>query len=272
MTLQVPIDSHQPIKLLQITDTHLGAQTGETLLGLNTDYSLEQVVDLVRQEQPPVDLLLGTGDISSCGANSSYHRYRQLTKGLADQTLWLPGNHDSVATMKDAASDGNEMAGFATIGNWSIIMLNSKTPGEVGGSLTDEELDLLNGGLQQSRNGHALVCLHHHPISIGCDWLDEQRVSNADRLFSVLDEFAHVRGLLWGHVHQQIDRQRNGVKLMATPSTCIQFAADSADFKLDRLNPGYRWLNLQENGDIETGVSRVSGVEFDIDYNDSSGY
>ena len=127
-------------------------------------------------------------------------------------------------------------------------------------------------GLQQSREGYALVCLHHHPVSIGCDWLDEQKVSNADTLFSVLDEFTHVRGLLWGHVHQQIDQQRNGVKLMATPSTCIQFAADSADFKLDRLSPGYRWLDLQENGDIETGVSRVSGVVFDIDYDDSSGY
>jgi len=270
--LLVPIDSHQPIKLLQITDTHLGAQAAETLLGLNTDYSLEQVVDLVRRERPHADLLLATGDISSCGAGQSYHRYRQLTKGIADQTLWLPGNHDTVAAMREAAKDGNEMAGCATIGNWHIIMLNSKTPGKVGGSLSDKELAKLRVGLQQSREGYALVCLHHHPVSIGCDWLDEQKVSNAETLFSVLDEFTHVRGLLWGHVHQQIDQQRNGVKLMATPSTCIQFAADSADFKLDRLSPGYRWLDLQENGDIETGVSRVSGVVFDIDYDDSSGY
>ena len=268
----VPIESCQPIKLLQITDTHLGVQAAETLLGLNTDYSLEQVVDLVRRERPHADLLLATGDLSSCGAGQSYHRYRQLTKGIADQTLWLPGNHDTVAAMREAAKEGNEMAGCATIGNWHIIMLNSKTPGKVGGSLSDNELEKLRVGLQQSREGYALVCLHHHPVSIGCDWLDEQKVSNADTLFSVLDEFTHVRGLLWGHVHQQIDQQRNGVKLMATPSTCIQFAADSADFKLDRLSPGYRWLDLQENGDIETGVSRVSGVVFDIDYDDSSGY
>lgn len=270
--MRIPIDSHPPIKLLQITDTHLGAQAGETLLGLNTDYSLEQVVDLVRQEQPFADLLLATGDISSCGAVSSYQRYRHLTRGLARQTLWLPGNHDTVAAMRDAVGEGSEMAGGATIGNWGIIMLNSKTPGEVGGSLTREELDFLREGLQQSREGHALVCLHHHPVSIGCDWLDQQRVSNADELFSVLDEFTHVKGLLWGHVHQQIDLQRSGVKLMATPSTCIQFAAASTDFKLDRLNPGYRWLDLHENGDIETGVSRVTGVEFNIDYDDSGGY
>ncbi len=270
--MRIPVDHARPIKLLQITDTHLGAKAGEKLLGLDTDNSLEHVVNLVRTEQPPADLLLATGDISSAGSVSSYCRYRSLTTGLATQTLWLPGNHDTVSAMLEASGDGNEMAGIVDVGDWTVIMLNSKTPGEIGGSLTPEEIDFLRAGLQQSQAGHALICLHHHPVSIGCDWLDEQQVANADQLFAVLDEFSHVRGVLWGHVHQQFDQQRNGVKLMSTPSTCIQFATDSVDFKLDRLNPGYRWLALHKNGDIETGVSRVSGVEFDIDYDDSSGY
>ncbi|WP_240554913.1 hypothetical protein [Oceanicoccus sagamiensis] len=61
----------------------------------------------------------------------------------------------------------------------------------------------------------------------------------------MIDQFPSVRGILWGHIHQTIDRERNGVKLMATPSTCIQFAPNSPGFKLDRLNPaiaGYHYI------------------------------
>jgi hypothetical protein len=40
------------IRVAQITDTHLKAFAGGKLLGLDTDYSLQAVVDLVRREFP----------------------------------------------------------------------------------------------------------------------------------------------------------------------------------------------------------------------------
>ncbi len=58
---------------------------------------------------------------------------------------------------------------------------------------------------------------------------------------------------------------------MATPSTCFQFAPNEVDFKLDRRNPGYRWLHLLPDGGIDTGVSRVRH-RFDIDYDYTGGY
>jgi Icc protein len=97
-------------------------------------------------------------------------------------------------------------------------------------------------------------------------------VSNADQFFEVLDSFEHVRGVLWGHIHQVIDQQRNGVRFMASPSSCIQFAPNSPEFKLDLLPPGYRWLELSPDGTIETGVSRAFDFTVNIDVNDSKGY
>ncbi|MNE85163.1 3',5'-cyclic adenosine monophosphate phosphodiesterase CpdA [compost metagenome] len=46
----------------------------------------------------------------------------------------------------------------------------------------------------------------------------------------------------------------------------MQFAPQSADFCVDRLAPGYRWLRLLPDGTLETGVSRVTGIDFEIDY------
>jgi Icc protein len=60
---------------------------------------------------------------------------------------------------------------------------------------------------------------------------------------------------------------RNGVRLLGSPSTCVQFAPGSEHFKVGDQAPGYRWLRLHPDGGLETGVSRVADIAFDIDYN-----
>ena len=90
-------------------------------------------------------------------------------------------------------------------------------------------------------------------------------------LFAVLDRFPQVKAVLWGHVHQEIDRERNGVRLLASPSTCIQFAPGSEDFNVSEEAPGYRWLRLHADGRLETGVERVKNFAFTVDYG-SNGY
>jgi Icc protein len=262
----------QPIQLVQITDSHLGDQPSEPLLGMDTDASLEHVLQLVSQERDHIDVLLATGDISNGGSVASYQRFQQRTQQLASKALWLPGNHDQLPAMQQAVATGDELTTCVEIGNWQIVMMNSSTPGEVGGHFTPEEMKFLRDCLEQSTGRYVLICLHHHPIKIGSDWLDEQQLANSDEFFALLDEFDHVRGVLWGHIHQPINQIRKGVQLMATPSSCVQFAPGSPSFKLSRLNPGYRWLELYADGRLETEVSRVKNVEFDIDYEYSSGY
>jgi 3',5'-cyclic-AMP phosphodiesterase len=61
------------------------------------------------------------------------------------------------------------------------------------------------------------------------------------------------------------------VQLMASPSTCIQFAPDQPDFTIDAAMPGYRWFDLHADGTLRTGVSRVANVALDLDMA-SSGY
>jgi len=67
-------------------------------------------------------------------------------------------------------------------------------------------------------------------------------------------DHANVRGVLWGHVHQSLDRFIHGVRFMATPSTCAQFVPGSAEFAIDNRPPGYRFLELLPDGSIATEV------------------
>ena len=39
-----------------------------------------------------------------------------------------------------------------------------------------------------------------------------------------------------GHVHQESDAVISGIRMLTTPSTCVQFAPGSEDFALDDLS------------------------------------
>lgn len=261
------------VRVVQLTDTHLCKMRGGTLLAMDTDHSLQAVIDQVKVERPTIDLLLGTGDLSDQGALEAYQRLQRYFDQLTPNYCWLPGNHDDPVAMASVATRPGQLASDIRLAGWQIVMLDSQVPGEVGGELGPAELAMLEDALAAAaaEGLYSLVCLHHQPVAIGCEWLDEQMVADAGAFFAVLDRFAGVRGVLWGHVHQQVDRFRGDVRLMASPSTCVQFAPGSAGFMADSSPPGYRWLDLHEDGTLSTGVSRVRDVSFTVDL-DSGGY
>jgi Icc protein len=260
-----------PALLVQLSDSHLFAEADATLLGMNTRDSLQQVIELVLKQQPQIDLMIATGDLSQDGTLESYQLFRDLTRQIDAPARWIPGNHDEPRIMAEAAVHSALLESVVDIGNWRVTLLDSAVPGSVPGYLQDEQLQLLVRSLSEAPQRHHLVCFHHHPVSIGCAWMEPIGLRNPEALFAVLDRFAQVRAVLWGHVHQEIDQVRNGVRLIASPSTCIQFEPGSDDFKVSEQAPGYRWLRLLPDGQLETGVERVTGFDFQIDYG-SNGY
>jgi Icc protein len=261
------------LHVVQVTDTHLKAQEGGTLLDLDTDFSLRHVIELVGANRSGIDLVLGTGDISDQGSAEAYVRANSYFQQLGAPVMWLAGNHDRADTMASILGTNGQLDSVAESDHWQLVLLNSQIPGEVGGRLGSNQLQFLEQCLAEAeqKGRHSLVCLHHQPLVMGSAWIDEQMIEDADAFLQIIDRFSSVRGVLWGHVHQQLDIQRNSVKFMSTPSSCIQFAPGSEDFKLDSTAPGYRWLELYPDGSIETGVERVEGVKFEVDM-ESDGY
>ncbi len=259
------------VLLVQLSDSHLFAEADGTLLGMNTRDSLEKVVDVVLAEQSDIDFILASGDISQDGSVESYEAFRDQSARIAAPVRWFPGNHDELPQMEQVAQQGDLLRPIIDVGQWRVTLLDSAVPGSVPGFLEQSQLDLLERSLSEAPDRHHLVSLHHHPVSIGCEWMEPIGLRNAEAFFAVLDRFPQVRAVLWGHVHQEFEQMRNGVRLLASPSTCIQFAPGSVDFKLDTAAPGYRWLRLHADGRLETGVSRVVGMAFEADYS-GTGY
>lgn len=259
--------TNQPIRLLQITDCHLGEQ----LLGLDTEESLIDVLELVGYEQPAVDLVLATGDISGDGKLAAYERFLELSKNyLTAPMVWLPGNHDSLEVMNKALA-GKAMPKQILLPGWIVIMLDSSVKGFEHGDLSPQELNFLDRALAEHADRHALICLHHQPVNVGSAWVDQYIVRSASEFFAVVDRHPQVRGICWGHVHQDFSGSHNNIPLWATPSTCVQFKPNCDDFAVDRVMPGYRWFDLYKDGRIVTEVSRTKEKRYSIDYA-SSGY
>ncbi|MEX6501471.1 3',5'-cyclic-AMP phosphodiesterase [Pseudomonas zhanjiangensis] len=266
MPSATPSAADSSVLLVQLSDSHLFADADGKLLGMETQDSLQRVIERVLEEQPQIDLVLASGDLSQDGSAASYVRFRQLTAALPAPARWFPGNHDEIPAMQAACAGSDLLEPVIDLGNWRIILLDSSIPGAVPGYIADAQLELLERALGEAPERHHLVCLHHHPVSIGCRWMEPIGVRNADALFAVLERFSQVRALLWGHVHQEFDQQRGDLRLLASPSTCVQFAPGSEEFQVDSSAPGYRWLRLHDDGRLDTGVSRVTGIDFEVDY------
>ena len=188
--------SPAPVHVVQLTDAHLFANPAGTLLGLNTRDSLRHVVAQVRREQPHVDLLLCTGDLSQDGSVASYEAFRALTGGIAVPTRWLPGNHDEAKVMAQVAPE--LVQSVTDIAGWRVVMLDTAVPGATHGLLGQDQLSILDEALASAGERHCLVCCHHQPVDIGCAWIAPIGLRNADQLLRRLKGYPQVKVLLWG--------------------------------------------------------------------------
>jgi len=264
-----------PVRVVQITDTHLFRDPRAALLKLNTQDSFEKVMELVIQNEPGIDVVLGTGDIAQDASREAYLRFAQAMQPLKAPFYWIPGNHDRRAVMETLAPFEHAFTNLITLGKWQIVLLDSSVAGEVHGRLHERELQHLERTLRAVARHpeveHVLVCLHHNPVDGSAGWMSGIGLHNQEEFLAIIERHACVRAVLYGHIHQELDFERQGVRYLCTPSTCIQFKPEVEDFTLDDVNPAYRTLLLQPDGRIDTRVIRVTGHAFEVDHT-STGY
>jgi 3',5'-cyclic-AMP phosphodiesterase len=255
----VKLSTVPPLLIAQISDLHLFADPTQSLLGWNTWMSLEGILrELMAQRSLPEVLLL-TGDLAQDETAAAYHNVIKLFTPLGIPTYWLPGNHDDVPTMNYLLSQPpfSKEKSFE-MGEWHTILLNSNVPGQVYGRLQPEELEWFESELSNTPTDQpTLVALHHPPFTVESPWLDKNGLHNADDFLAIVDRFPQVKLVLFGHIHQESKRIRNGVTYLSAPSTCIQFLPQSSNFALDDTQPGFRLLWLYPDGHVETTVQRV---------------
>jgi Icc protein len=253
-----------PLRLLHFTDLHLSADEDARLRGIQPlatlRRTLAQAIACTRESGWPPDAILVTGDIVHDDPRG-YEVFRREFANLGVPVGCIPGNHDDASVMSRMLAHSPFItSGCLDLRGWRVVLLDSSVAGQDGGHLAPAQLQLLRSALA-SATTPVLVCLHHHPVAMSSDWLDQIGLDNAADFFRIIDAYQSVRAVLWGHVHQQFDGLRRGVRLLATPSTCAQFLPFSHDFAIDGRPPAFRTMELKLDGSLFTNLHWVDSCD-----------
>lgn len=250
-----------PVRVLQLTDPHLLADPADSLRGTVTYASLQSVIAHYEAGSWRADLVALTGDVVQDDSARAYEHCRALLEPLELPVYCLPGNHDVLPLMHEALStEPFFYLETIEIGSWALVSVDSCEEGQHHGWIAAAELDRMQREIESSKADHVLVLLHHPPVDIGSEWLDEYGLNNADALFTRIDAHERVRGIVFGHVHQAFEAERGALRLIGSPSTCAQFKPGCREFTIDDKPPAYRHIELHAGGQIETNVVWVDGA------------
>lgn len=251
------------LSVLQLTDPHLFAEESGTLLGVHTAQSFKAVLESILNQNLHFDCVIVSGDISQDYSVSSYQRFAHAISVLERPVFFVPGNHDDGPLMYRILSDyGVNTQRCLIADKWQFVFLNSEVYSVPHGWVERHELNYLRDRIEERPDLNTVVVVHHLPRHVNSRWLDTQTMHNQDEFNSFICNFPQVKLVLSGHVHQEYDQIFNNIRYIASPSTSIQFEPYSHDFALDLKGPGWRYLQFDRSGNINTQVFRLPEGRF----------
>ena len=246
------------MKAIQLTDTHIYGNPDTLLAGVNTRNTFSHVLNNVARESN-IKLLILTGDISMDGSAASYAWVQKQLDDLGVRYFVIPGNHDVIGNWDSRFGRREEFFPFfQDYGNWRFVFLNTQSLGNEFGEMSSVSIQKLSNILTTTKASHSALFMHHPPFRIGCAWIDKIGLADGRVDFlNLVKSHASLRLIVAGHVHQESDLCKNGYKFVTSPSTCVQFAPGSDEFKIGLESPGYRIFNFSDDGKVDTEVKRV---------------
>ncbi len=240
-------------RLAQISDCHLPANPDTPYRGLKSDPGLGAVVKAVAAWQ--ADAVILTGDLSEDASESSYRRLVQQLQILNIPICALPGNHDAPELMMQYFPNGPYDGPYRQkAGAWQLVLFNSARPRRIYGSIDTADLQQLAEWLQAEERGPYLLALHHQPIPVGSPWIDKHRLRQPEELLQCVALHPQIKAVAWGHVHQAFEKLVGQAQFMSAPSAAANSLPGTDRFSLDPRGPACRWLELFDDGRLESGI------------------
>lgn len=253
-----------PLRIWQISDTHCYADDASRLiwspLPVYPNQALSRVLDHLRQQEPCQALVI-SGDLAQEEIAATYQRINTLLADFPAPVHVLPGNHDQPTLMHaELTNDLIKVLKPVACQNWHCLLLDSSRPLHGEGYLTTEKLAELKQALQQlAPDHHALIFLHHHPLSIASPWMDKMGLQQPEQFWEIVTAFPQVKAVAFGHIHDefmgQVTNQRgDSIAVYGTPATCVQLTHHNERLGFKHANPGWREFLLYPDGRVETSV------------------
>lgn len=250
------------MRIVQLTDCHLMADPQAELKGICTRARFDQVLAAIQGYSSTADRLIVTGDLTHDEQLVTYQTLRHLLGEWFPKLRVIPGNHDDRALMRQVFDERIQVVGdrnifVESLGTWKLIGLDSHVPGHIHGELGSAQREWLEGELATARDSFCGLFLHHPPVMVNSRWLDDVPLVDRAEFLSLVARYPQVRLICCGHIHQERTAIERGIPIFTTPSTGVQFRPETQILEVDSAAPGFRILDLAEDGAIHTRVQRV---------------
>lgn len=251
------------LTFVHISDTHIHPDPNYT--GEYGEYgSLEGAQALVEQINAlpfTPDLILHTGDVVYDPVPEAYDTAKAVLGQLKAPVYYVMGNHDDAGALQTRllGEQGLPLSPYDyefEVNGVRFICVDSTrkfdSPVEnPSGYMTDDQLHWLAVRCSRGGDKPIVVGVHHNPMRMGSPWWDKyMRLANGDDFHKMLQYATfRLRGIFFGHIHQNTDTFQDGLLYSSTASSWCQFQAAPGQKKTvpDKgAEPGFSVVTLTE--------------------------
>ena len=248
--------SQHLLTFIHISDTHI--HTDPDFTGAWVDFSsrrpVQAMIESINSLPFHIDFILHTGDVMTKPQQpEDYVVAREILGQLKHPIYYVPGNNDDPQWLQSVLleQEPNPHLDYTFEHNGvQFICLDSHDPNSRGGKLEPEQLAWLDDLCSVEDDRPLVIAIHHHVLLTGSHQLDSGMLRQGDALHQTLLKVKHrLRGVFYGHIHEQIITTRDGITYYSVLSGWLQGRTwyNQEQFILDlNHDPGYHVVTLTE--------------------------
>lgn len=253
------------LRFIHISDTHYSSPDYERPPSrFDTRHGTQELIRQINALPFTPDFILHTGDVAYDPYPEIYDELQQVMGQFKAPLYYVPGNHDHSGVLQTTlmGRDTIETPLYyeQDIKGVRFIFLDSNSYGEVSppaGKVSEAQIAWLDERLKVDDPRPIVVAVHHPLIKTHTSqWYDEFMMTvNGDDVHKTLVQARdRLRGVFFGHVHQNLSFYRDGILYSSVWSSWTQFYTNP-DQDLTTLNaldldPGFNLVTLNTEGTI----------------------
>ena len=247
------------LHFVHISDTHIHPDSA-----YNTDYAnitpyigARALVDELNSLPFRPDFILHTGDVSYNPDPIAYGASLRILRQIKAPVYYVAGNHDDGVALQRHLLHRDEPQRSVyyeiEINGVQLVVVDSNGPADPpAGYVIDHQLKWLSAICRADDERPLIIAIHHNPLPVGIPWLDHYMGIRNGEMFheAILPARDRIRGVFFGHVHQNLDIVRDGILYCSTLSSWVQFHAWPGMTKTtvdEGAEPGYSVVTIYDD-------------------------
>ena len=213
----------------------------------NTRLSLLRTINRLNHMLPRPDIVIITGDLVDEPSPEAYETLGGILQKLVLPFLVIPGNHDDRVQLAALFPDNTCLTGSNAAANFiqtmgegqdatRLIAFDAVVSGKEYAEITLQGLQWLESALEQTSPFPTMIAMHHPPVLTGLAFMDAFQPPLSSELTNLLIAAPHVKLIMCGHVHRQIDGMLGHARIASAGSTAHQFALATDVDSVPRLS------------------------------------